>query len=78
MTRDLQDVDFADLAAKVGNRLLHVQAPLRACVTDPGSPAAGAALAFIQGGGFGSLSRRYGTAAGNMLEARWCWRPARS
>jgi FAD/FMN-containing dehydrogenase len=29
----------------------------------------GAAGGFIQGGGFGSLSRRYGTAAGNMLEA---------
>jgi FAD/FMN-containing dehydrogenase len=29
----------------------------------------GAAGGFIQGGGFGSLSRRYGTAAGSMLEA---------
>ena len=29
----------------------------------------GAAGGFMQGGGFGSLSRRYGTAAGNMLEA---------
>jgi FAD/FMN-containing dehydrogenase len=29
----------------------------------------GAAGGFTQGGGFGSLSRRYGTAAGNMLEA---------
>jgi FAD/FMN-containing dehydrogenase len=29
----------------------------------------GAAGGLIQGGGFGSLSRRYGTAAGNMLEA---------
>ena len=29
----------------------------------------GAAGGFVQGGGFGSLSRRYGTAAGNMLEA---------
>jgi FAD/FMN-containing dehydrogenase len=29
----------------------------------------GAAGGFIQGGGFGNLSRRYGTAAGNMLEA---------
>jgi FAD/FMN-containing dehydrogenase len=29
----------------------------------------GAAGGFIQGGGFGSLSRRYGTAAGSVLEA---------
>jgi FAD/FMN-containing dehydrogenase len=29
----------------------------------------GAAGGFTQGGGFGSLSRRYGTAAGNVLEA---------
>jgi FAD/FMN-containing dehydrogenase len=29
----------------------------------------GAAGGFVQGGGFGSLSRRYGTAAGNVLEA---------
>lgn len=29
----------------------------------------GAAGGFTQGGGFGTLSRRYGTAAGNMLEA---------
>jgi FAD/FMN-containing dehydrogenase len=29
----------------------------------------GAAGGFVQGGGFGSLSRRYGTAAGNLLEA---------
>jgi FAD/FMN-containing dehydrogenase len=29
----------------------------------------GAAGGFVQGGGFGNLSRRYGTAAGNMLEA---------
>jgi len=34
-----------------------------------GCVSVGAAGGFIQGGGFGSLSRRYGTAAGNMLEA---------
>jgi FAD/FMN-containing dehydrogenase len=46
--RDLEDVDLAGLAAKVGNRLLHVQAPLRACVADPGSPDAEAALASLR------------------------------
>jgi FAD/FMN-containing dehydrogenase len=34
-----------------------------------GCVSVGAAGGFIQGGGFGSLSRRYGTAAGNVLEA---------
>jgi hypothetical protein len=34
-----------------------------------GCVSVGAAGGFIQGGGFGSLSRRYGTAAGNMLQA---------
>jgi hypothetical protein len=48
MTRDPVDGTFADLAAKVGNRLLDVQAPLAACVTDSGSPAAEAALAKLR------------------------------
>jgi FAD binding domain len=34
-----------------------------------GCVSVGAAGGFIQGGGFGIFSRRYGTAAGNMLEA---------
>jgi FAD/FMN-containing dehydrogenase len=34
-----------------------------------GCTSVGAAGGFPQGGGFGPLSRRYGTAAGNMLEA---------
>jgi len=34
-----------------------------------GCVSVGAAGGFPQGGGFGSFSRRYGTAAGNMLEA---------
>jgi FAD binding domain/Berberine and berberine like len=48
MTRDLADVDLTDLKAKAGDRLLDVQAPLRPCVTDPGSPAAEAALANLR------------------------------
>jgi FAD/FMN-containing dehydrogenase len=48
MTRDPVDGTFADLAAKVGSRLLDVQAPLAACVTEPGSPAAEAALAKLR------------------------------
>jgi FAD/FMN-containing dehydrogenase len=48
MTRDLGDVDFAELAKQVGDRLLHVHAPLQACVSDPGSPAAEAALANLR------------------------------
>jgi len=48
MTRHLEDVDFSDLKAKAGDRLLHVQAPLQACVTEPGSPAAEAALASLR------------------------------
>jgi len=34
-----------------------------------GCTTVGAAGGFIQGGGFGALSKRYGTAAGSMLEA---------
>jgi hypothetical protein len=34
-----------------------------------GCVSVGAAGGFVQGGGFGIFSRRYGTAAGNMLEA---------
>jgi FAD/FMN-containing dehydrogenase len=48
MSGHLEDVDFTDLKAKVGDRLLEVQAPLRACLTDPGSPAAEAALASLR------------------------------
>jgi FAD/FMN-containing dehydrogenase len=48
MTRELADVDLTELANLVGDRLLDVQAPLRACVTDPGSPAAEAALANLR------------------------------
>ena len=43
--------------------------PLGRYVQGGGCLSVGAAGGFIQGGGFGSLSRRYGTAAGNMLEA---------
>ena len=40
----------------------------RAAGASPWARRAGSSR-VIQGGGFGSLSRRYGTAAGNMLEA---------
>jgi len=43
--------------------------PFGRYVQGGGCVTVGAAGGFIQGGGFGSLSRRYGTAAGNMLEA---------
>lgn len=43
--------------------------PLGRYVQGGGCVTVGAAGGFVQGGGFGSLSRRYGTAAGNMLEA---------
>jgi FAD/FMN-containing dehydrogenase len=39
MTRDLANVDVAKLDKLLGDRLLRVEAPLRACVTDPGSTA---------------------------------------
>lgn len=48
MTRDLTDVDVAELYKLSGDRLLRLEAPLRACVTDPGSPAAEAALANLR------------------------------
>ena len=48
MTRDLTDADAAELARHLGDRLLRVESPLRACVTDPGSPAAEAALANLR------------------------------
>ena len=48
MTRDLTDVDAAELDKLSGDRLLRVEAPLRPCVTDPGSPAAKAALANLR------------------------------
>ena len=48
MTRDLTDVDVAELDKLSGDRLLRLQTPLRACVTDPGSPAAEAALANLR------------------------------
>ncbi len=48
MTRDLTDVDVAELHKLSGDRLLRLEAPLRACVTDPGSPAAEAALANLR------------------------------
>ena len=48
MTRDLTDADAAELDKVLGDRLLRVEAPLRACVTDPGSPAAEAALANLR------------------------------
>jgi FAD/FMN-containing dehydrogenase len=48
MTRDLTDVDVAELYKLSGDRLLRLQTPLRACVTDPGSPAAEAALANLR------------------------------
>ncbi|HTZ29556.1 MAG TPA: FAD-binding protein [Streptosporangiaceae bacterium] len=41
----------------------------RRYVQGGGCLSVGAAGGFPQGGGFGSFSRRYGTAAGNMLEA---------
>jgi FAD/FMN-containing dehydrogenase len=43
--------------------------PHRRYVQGGGCVSVGAAGGFIQGGGFGIWSRRYGTAAGNMLEA---------
>jgi FAD/FMN-containing dehydrogenase len=48
VTRDLTDADDAELTKHLGDRLLHVEAPLQACVTDPGSPAAAAALANLR------------------------------
>jgi FAD/FMN-containing dehydrogenase len=48
MTHDPGEETVADLAARVGSRLLDVQAPLAPCVTDPGSPAAEAALANLR------------------------------
>ncbi|MGA8458869.1 MAG: FAD-binding protein [Streptosporangiaceae bacterium] len=48
MTRDLTDVDVAELYKLSGDRLLRLETPLRACVTDPGSPAAEAALANLR------------------------------
>jgi hypothetical protein len=45
MLRDVEELDFTGLAEKVGNRLLQVQAPHRACVDDPGSPECAVALA---------------------------------
>jgi FAD/FMN-containing dehydrogenase len=48
MTRDLADVDVAELDKLLGDRLLRVEAPLRALVTGPGSPAAEAALANLR------------------------------
>jgi FAD/FMN-containing dehydrogenase len=48
MTRDLTHADAAELARHLGDRLLRVESPLRACVTDPGSPAAEAALANLR------------------------------
>jgi FAD/FMN-containing dehydrogenase len=44
-------------------------APLGRYVQGGGCTTVGAAGGFTQGGGFGSFSRRYGTAAGNLLEA---------
>jgi FAD/FMN-containing dehydrogenase len=43
--------------------------PRDRCVQGGGCVSVGAAGGFVQGGGFGIWSRRYGTAAGNMLEA---------
>jgi FAD/FMN-containing dehydrogenase len=42
--------------------------PLARYVQGGGCTSVGAAGGFVQGGGFGSLSRRFGTAAGNVLE----------
>jgi FAD/FMN-containing dehydrogenase len=55
-----------------GTRWLEAYQALLPCgryVQGGGCVTVGAAGGFVQGGGFGSLSRRYGTAAGNMLEA---------
>jgi len=55
-----------------GTRWLEAYQALLPCgryVQGGGCVTVGAAGGFTQGGGFGSLSRRYGTAAGNMLEA---------
>jgi FAD/FMN-containing dehydrogenase len=55
-----------------GTRWLEVYqalAPRGRYVQGGGCTSVGAAGGFTQGGGFGSFSRRYGTAAGNVLEA---------
>jgi FAD/FMN-containing dehydrogenase len=55
-----------------GTRWLEVYQALAARgrhVQGGGCTSVGAAGGFTQGGGFGSFSRRYGTAAGNVLEA---------
>jgi FAD/FMN-containing dehydrogenase len=48
MTRDIEESDFSELTGKVGNRLLHVQAPLQACLLGAGSHECAAALASLR------------------------------
>jgi len=60
------------ISVGAGTRWLEAYQALAArgrCVQGGGCTSVGAAGGFTQGGGFGSFSRRYGTAAGNMLEA---------
>jgi FAD/FMN-containing dehydrogenase len=48
MTRDIEQLDFSALVEKVGDRLLHVRAPLRACLAAAASPDGTAALASLR------------------------------
>jgi FAD/FMN-containing dehydrogenase len=48
MARDIEELDFSELAGKAGDRLLHVQAPLRACLAGAGSHDCTAALASLR------------------------------
>src|SRR5258707_1000697 len=47
MTRD-DHLELSELAEQVGDRLLKVEAPLRACLAGPGSPDGAAALASLR------------------------------
>jgi len=48
VTRDSEEPDFSGLARKVGNRLLRVEAPVRACLAGAGSPDCATALASLR------------------------------
>jgi FAD/FMN-containing dehydrogenase len=48
MSPDIDALDFSALAQKVGDRLLHVQAPLRACLSGGDVPGCAEALASLR------------------------------
>jgi FAD/FMN-containing dehydrogenase len=48
VTPAADEADFADLAARVGDRLVRVEAPLAACLADGSSPGCAAALARLR------------------------------